>query len=175
MAAKPDPLGQVTWLRHFTDTRNLARIKELGGLYSSAKLREMGVEDIVCGGNQWSLDADQMSRMDRYVHLCFRGNHPMEHIAVVEGRIEKSAFLYVDAKIMKKDGVLFAPGVSNKSGMKTCTMEQARDMIDYQVLYTRTDWNDPEINARLCAAEKCEILVPDHIPMKYLEQYFPHG
>ena len=59
--------------------------------------------------------------------------------------------------------------------MQTFTIEQARDLIDYAVLYTRTDWSDPEIQARLQAAEKAEILVPDHVPMKYLEQYFPNG
>lgn len=135
----------------------------------------MGVDGYVCGGNQWSLDADKLFGMDRFVHLCFRGNHPMEHIATVEGRIEKSAFLYVDAKVMLLKGVRYSPGVSNKSGMGTFTIDQARDMIDYQVLYTRTDWSDPNIQTRLQAAEKAEILVPDHVPMKYLEQYFPNG
>ena len=172
---QPDALSQVTWLRHFTDTRNLPLIRKLGGLYSRAKLKEMGVEGFICGGNQWSLDADDRFGMDQFVHLCFRGNHPMEHIATVEGRIEKSVFLYVDAKIMRKKGVRYSPGVSNKSGMRTFTIDEAREMIDYQVLYTRTDWNDPEIQARLQAAEKAEILVPDHVPMKYLEQYFPNG
>jgi len=32
-----------------------------------------------------------------------------------------------------------------------------------------------EIQERLQAAEKCEILIPDHVPMKYLEKYFPNG
>jgi hypothetical protein len=31
-----------------------------------------------------------MFGLDGYVHLCFRGNHPMEHIATVEGRIQRS-------------------------------------------------------------------------------------
>ena len=44
-----------------------------------------------------------------------------------------------------------------------------------QVLYTRMDWNVAEIQERLQAAEKCEILVPDHVPMNYLEKYFPNG
>ena len=173
--AKPDPLAQITFLRHFTDTRNLKKISKLGGLYSRAKLKEMGVKGVIFGGNQWSVDADEMCGMDQYVHLCFRANHPMEHIATTEGRIERSTFLYVDSKIMYKRGVLYSPGVANKAGMLTHSIEEARNLIDYQVLYTNTDWNDPEIQARLQAAEKAEILVPDHIPMKYLEKYFPNG
>ena len=67
----------------------------------------------------------------------------MEHIATVEGRIQKAVYLYVDAKIIRKEGVLYSPGVSNKSGMRMFTIDQAREMIDYQVLYTRDDSERP--------------------------------
>ncbi len=173
--ALPDPLSLVKWLYHFTDTRNLPLIREMGGLYSTAKLREMGVESFYPGGNQWSLDADEMSGMDQYVHLCLRPNHPMEHIAKQEGRIEKSVFLPVDGAVLRLKAVRYSPGVSNKSGIEICGIQEARDQIDYEVLYTRMPWSDSEVQARLQAAEKCEILVPDHVPMKYLERYFPNG
>ena len=135
----------------------------------------MKIEGYIAGGNQWSFDADAMFGMDKYVHLCFRGNHPMEHMAVVEKRIEASTFLYVDGKIIRENGVLYTPGVANSAGMTKYTIEEARDMIDYEVLYTRTNWSDPAIQARLQAAEKAEILVPDHVAMKYLERFFPNG
>jgi hypothetical protein len=48
-------------------------------------------------------------------------------------------------------------------------------MIDFEVLYTRTDWSDPAIYARRQAAERCEILVPDTVPFKYFSEYFPNG
>jgi hypothetical protein len=38
--AKIDPLDQITHLYHFTDRRNLPVIRELGGLYPSAKLKK---------------------------------------------------------------------------------------------------------------------------------------
>lgn len=169
-----DPLTRVRWLFHFTDTRNLPQIRQAGGLYSTAKLREMGIE-FKSGGNQWSLDADRMFGMDQYVHLCFSGNHPMEHIAKMDGRIEKSVFLLVDAAILKVDGVRYCPGVSNTSGIEICTIQEAADRIDYDVLYTWMPWNDPAVQTRRQAAEKCEVLVPDHVPMRYLEKYFPNG
>ena len=41
--------------------------------------------------------------------------------------------------------------------MTTHSLSEAAAMIDYKVLYTRTDWGDPEIQARLHDAELCEI------------------
>ncbi len=173
--ALPDQLKRVTWLYHFTDSRNLDSIRKFGGLYSTAQLRKRGIDGHVPGGNQWSLDADQGCGMDQYVHLCFRNNHPMQHIAKSEGRIEKTRWLLVRSEILSLKGVLFCPGVSNKAGMTTHPMDEAADMIDYEVLYTNTNWNDPEIQARLRAAELCEILVPDFVPFKYFAEYFPNG
>jgi hypothetical protein len=53
-------------------------------------------------------------------------------------------------------------------------MDEAREMIDYEVLYTKTDWKDPAIRARLTQAEKCEILVPRFIPLELIRN-LPHG
>jgi len=100
----------------------------------------------------------------------------MEHVARNDGRIEKTVWLYIyAASVFKHEGVLYSYGVSNKSGMKIIPMQEAAGDIDFQVLYTRTDWHDPEINARLAHAELCEILVPEHVPLKYFEKYFPNG
>jgi hypothetical protein len=95
MATKPDKLRRTSWLYHFTDARNIPLICELDGLWSTAKLREMGVE-FHPGGNQHSLDADEMLGMDQYVHLCFTKEHPMAHIAKNDGRIEKLQWIYID-------------------------------------------------------------------------------
>ncbi len=59
--------------------------------------------------------------------------------------------------------------------MKICPIGEAAGDIDFQVLYTRTDWNDPEVYARLRDAELCEILVPDHVPIRLFERYLPIG
>jgi hypothetical protein len=47
-------------------------------------------------------------------------------------------------------------------------------MIDYQVLYTYMPWGDPAVKPRRRAAELCEILVPDYIPMTFIRN-FPNG
>lgn len=149
-------------------------IRELGALYSFEKLEEMGIEIPAPGGNDWSRDADKMKGLHRYVHLCFRNNHPMEYLARQEGRIVDSIFLQIHPDVLKFEGVKYTPDVSNKSDVPILAMEEARTMIDFEVIYTRTDWKNPTIKQRLDQAEKCEMLVPDHIPIELIRN-LPHG
>src|SRR5690242_15275192 len=124
MATKPDRLRRTAWLYHFTDARNIPSIWELGGLWSTAKLKEMGIE-FHPGGNQHSLDADEMFGMDQYVHLCFTKEHQMAHIAKNDGRIERLQWVYIDdpASVFEIDGVQYCEEVSNKSGAELRSIE----------------------------------------------------
>jgi hypothetical protein len=171
-----DPFLQyaVTSFYHFTDRRNAASICERGGLHSLAALREMGIEIPAPGGNDWSHDADEMKGLDRYVHLCFRPNHPMEYVARQDGRIVDSVYLQIHPDILRTEGVMFTADVSNKSGVEVIPLADALEIIDFTVLYTRTDWSDPEVQQRLRQAEKYELLVPNHVPMKYIRN-LPNG
>lgn len=162
-------------LFHFTDRRNLTSIKETGGLFSYARLKEMKIEIPAPGGNDWSHEADAYKSMDRYVHLCLRPTHPMEHAAKVDGRITSSIFLNIHIDVLNIAGVRFTAGVSNKSDVVTHSMEDAMDIIDFDMLYGGwKDWNNPEIQARLQTVEKYEILVPDQIPLNLILN-FPNG
>jgi hypothetical protein len=169
-----DPLKRITLLYHFTDRRNLPLIRQHGGLHPMAELRKMKVQVPAPGGNEWSREADGTKGMDEYVHLCFRNAHPMEYVARQAGRIGDTIFLQIHADVLLWEGVKFTPDVSNKSGVQTYTMEQARKMIDFEVLYTRTNWKDSEIQKRLQQAEKCEILIPRLIPIELIRN-LPHG
>ena len=164
----------VTNFYHFTDRRNLALIRELGRLLSLAKLRKLEIEIPAPGGNDWSHKADELKRLDEYVHLCFKNNHPMEYAARHDGRIEDSIFLRIHPEVLEFEGVKFTPDVSNKSGVPIHPIDEAHEMIDFEVLYTRTDWRDPVIQERLQRAEKCEILVPDEIPLELIRN-LPDG
>lgn len=148
---------------HFTDTRNIPSIREHGLLsMAEIKRRQLGT---LPGGNQWSLDADALSGMDQFVHLCFFRDHPMAYVAQQEGRIENVRYLKIDPMIMLQDGVQITDRVSNKRG---AVAQPAREMItkiDWQVLYARTDWKDPAIQARLKIAKVCELLVPASVPV----------
>ena len=134
----------------------------------------MKVEIPAPGGNEWSQDADGIKGMDAYVHLCFRNNHPMEFLARQEGRIADTIFLQIHPDVLTWEGVLFTADVANKAGVQTHTMEEARQLIDYEVLYSRTNWSDPAVQARLQQAEKYEILVPRRIPLEMIRN-LPNG
>lgn len=132
-------------------------------------------EKIITGGNQWSLEADEMFGVDRYVHLCFRKNQATEYYARKEGRIDKTLWLAVDPSALKIEGVMFSYGVANASGAKICPILEAANDIDYEILTAPIDWNDEEMKARLRSVELCEVLVPDFLPLKYFERFLPNG
>ncbi len=175
MATATDPLLRIPHLYHFTDVTNLPKIKRLDGLYSTAKLKEMG-EDFQAGGDEDSLSLDIRSGMDQFVHLCFALRHPMESYIKARNPQANLYYLKIDRAILYQPGVQFATGVGYASGVETISIEEARDrdMIDYQVLYTFMPWGDPEVKPRRRAAELCEILVPDYIPMTFIRN-FPNG
>lgn len=173
--AEDDPFQSfgVTEVYHFTDLLNLDSIRQKGGLFCFRKLREMGLSDVHPGGNEWSHEADANRGLDQYVHLCFLKNHPMEYAARMAGRITCSRFIPIDSEVLFWDGVLFTNDVSNKSGVIPFGLERAKKMIDFEVLFTRMDWTNSQIRARRQKAEKSEILVPNHIPLKYMK--LPNG
>ena len=105
---------------------------------------------------------------------CFKSNHPMEFVARQEGRITDSIFLQVHPSVIHWEGVLFFPGMANTNGMTFHGIDEARGMIDYEVLYSRTNWSDPQVQQRLQAAEKYEILVPRAIPLNLIRN-LPNG
>lgn len=169
-----DSLNRVPFLYHFTDRRNLPLIRQVGGLCPLAELIGKKVQIPAPGGNDWSHDADNMKGLDKYVHLCFRPKHPMEYVARKEGRIGETIFLQISREVLHWEGVRFTQDVSNKGGVESHPIEAARSMIDFDVLYTRMDWRDGNIRQRLSQAEKCEVLVPDCIPLELILN-FPNG
>ncbi|MCY4600880.1 MAG: DarT ssDNA thymidine ADP-ribosyltransferase family protein [Acidobacteria bacterium] len=158
----------VSHFYHFCDRRNLPLIRELRGLLSLEQLEARNIEIPAPGGNDWSHDADRNKGLHRYVHLCLRNNHPMEFVARQEGRIVDTVFLQVSSEVLQLDGVMYASGVSNRADVPIRTIDEARGLIDFEVAYTRTDWTDPAIKRRLDNCEKCEILVPDFIPIELI-------
>ena len=176
MASAPDPLLRIPRLYHFTDVRNLPKIRELGGILSTASLRESECE-FVPGGNQWSLDQDVLTGMDRYVHLCWATGHPMAWYVTQRDPSIRLRYLQIDRSILYQPGVKFCGGVANAIGMETWSVPEAvaGDMIDYEALYGNIGpLREPEPQARRQKAEKSEILVPDYIPLELIRN-FPNG
>ncbi|MCX6592693.1 MAG: DarT ssDNA thymidine ADP-ribosyltransferase family protein [Acidobacteria bacterium] len=169
-----DPLRRIPHLYHFTDRRNLQLIRDLGGLYPLAELEERNVAIPAPGSDEGSRFVDRQRDLHKYIHLCFKSVHPMEFVARQQGRIGDTIFLQIHASVLHWEGVLFAPGMANTNNIQFLPVEQAGEMIDYEVLYTRTNWADPDVQKRLQAAEKYEILVPKAIPLDLIRN-LPHG
>lgn len=175
MVSTPDPLRRIPRLYHFTDIKNLPKIKELGGIFSTAKLREMGAT-YYAGGDELSLALDVQSGLDQYVHLCFTDGHPMAFRVKERNSDADLRYLRINRAILYQERVQFSAGVAYAQGVEAIPIEAACDenLIDHQALYSWTDWNDPAVQARRQAAEKYEILVPDYVPMDFIMD-FPNG
>jgi hypothetical protein len=60
MEVSSDPFAQIPVLYHFTDKSNIPIIRELGGLFSTALLKEMG-HAFCAGGDEDSLALDMLT------------------------------------------------------------------------------------------------------------------
>lgn len=156
-------------LYHFTDSANLPSIAK-HGILSKRQATENGIAIAVPGGNEWSRDADVHKGLEDYVSLCFTMSHPMCHVANMDGRIPDPKYLSINPNVLKIEGVKITLGIANKAGTELLNVEDGLEQLDTEVLYTRTEWDDPDIQVRLQNAEKCEILVPKIVPIELIKR-----
>jgi hypothetical protein len=175
MAAAADPLAQIPVLYHFTDKSNIPTIKQLGGLFSTALLKEMG-HAFCAGGDEDSLALDIRCGMDRFVHLCFVTGHPMAFRVKERKPDAELIYLQIDRAILYQPDIMFATGVGYANNAETVTLSEAveRNLIDFGALYAWTDWRNPEAQAKRRAAELCEILVPNYVATAFIRN-LPNG
>ena len=152
---------------HFTDTRNLPLIQE-HGILSRKRMERAKIDIPAPGGNNWSMEADARAGMDEYVHLCFKTDNAMEYVARRDGRIKEVIYLQIRPDVIKLPGAQITTDVANKAGVVPGPVLEMLSTLDHQVLYRRTDWHDETIKERLKAADKCEILIPNHVPLPYI-------
>jgi|GEM_PF-574780 len=153
---------------HFTDMRNLPSIRE-HGLLSLHEIKKRGIQVSAFGGNDWSHEEDIRRGLDRFVHLCFLREHPMEYVArVKEERVGETKFISVSRDVLQRDDIRLTNGVANSSGRRLLSLDAAVESMDFEVIYDRTDWKDPEIQKRRNTAKKYELLIPRSIPTEHL-------
>lgn len=161
---------RIPRLYHFCDSRNVDSIKEWGAIYSLANCEALGITIAVAGGDGESQATDRAKGFDKYVHLGFLPNHPMEFRARESGRIQSSVFLQISREILAQPGVLFVPGMANTIGIPTYPIDEAFEagLVDFQALYSWLDWSDSTFQERRQAVEKYEILVPEAVPISMI-------
>jgi hypothetical protein len=153
---------------HFTDQKNLPLIRT-HGLVATSGLRSRNLfGSVKTGGDALSLQSDAAKGTDKYVCLCFRPSHPMVHIAMNDERKLDPVYLEIDPAVIKLEGVMITNAPSNQNGVVRTAAASALDRLDLDVLYTRSDWSDPAIQARLQTAEKYEILIPTSLDNRYI-------
>lgn len=152
------------WVYHFTDKRNIPEIKKQGGLLPRAMLSNI---PYIPGGNQWSIDADNYSGMQNFVHLCFLNDHPMEFCARNEGRID-SIWLEILTDVLDLPDVKYCAGVANQAGATYVTAIEAIKIMDFDHLFNWHDFKIYENMERHNEAKKYEILVPSRIPIELI-------
>lgn len=155
----------VNGIWHFTDRTNVQSIISNGGLLSLTESRRRNLAIPKPGGNQWSHDADALNGVAQYVHLAFTDNHPMLFVAKQDQRITDPVWLKISTAVLAHPDVRYTMDVSNKAGVQILTAQEAIQQLDFEVLFTRTDWTNAEIKERLKVARKSEILIPNHIPI----------
>ena len=161
---------QHQYLYHFTDRQNLPSIRERG-LVSKTRMRSEGWWPTAAGGNDLSHGLDTRYGIDPYVSLCFTDNHPMLFLAQQQGRLLDVVYLKVCPEALQIADTLISFGVANAADAQHLPIADAVqqfDELDLKVLYTRTDWSNPEVNQRLRRARKFEILIPDSVPTNFI-------
>ncbi|MGO6819808.1 DarT ssDNA thymidine ADP-ribosyltransferase family protein [Rhizobium brockwellii] len=159
-------------LYHFTDRGNFPSI-EAHGLLSKEQLRAQGLwPPAATGGNALSQQLDLARGIDPYVSLCMTRNHRMKYIAMQEGRLTDPRYLAIEPDVLLIPGVLISLGVANANGAELLPVAQAIAQMDTEVVYERTVWSDPVVQARLQAAEKYEVLIPSHVPVEMITGYY---
>ena len=149
-------------------------IRHLGGLFPLAALSAQGVTIPAPASDEISRVVDKRRSLDSYVHLCFKSNHLMEYAARQQGRIADTVFLQIHSSVIHWADVLFVAGMANTNGIEFHSIAKARELIDFEVLYARTEWKDPSVQQRLQQAEKYEILIPQKIPLELIRN-LPDG
>ncbi len=162
--------GQHNYLYHFTDESNFEQIDKLG-LVSKERMRKEGWWPNKTGGNEWSHDQDRARGIDPFVSLCLTSNHPMKYLAQKDGRLPNPKYLMISPDVLKIPDVRIAFGVANKNDTLILPLSDALPHLDIEVIYTRTNWSDPDVQSRLQAAEKMEVLVPHGVPKDLILGY----
>ena len=85
-------------------------------------------------------------------------------------------YLKIDRAILHQPDVMFSTGVGYANNAEVVPLAEAveRELIDFEVLYTRMDWRVAEIQRRRRSADLCEILIPDYVAITFIKN-MPNG
>ena len=158
--------NNIESLYHFTDKSNLDSIIKNNGLYSWFYCEINNLKIPLPSGNQFSRELDKQKNLHNYVRLSFCENHPMKFIALKESRIKNPIILKCDTELLLHKNVLYSDRNANKKeSIINHTFEHFKS-LKFDIFKKR--YFDINENRDLASFYQAEILIPQHIPIKYI-------
>lgn len=158
--------NRICKLYHFTDFDNLESIIEHGGLYSWADCNEKGIKIAKPGGSSQSRSLDQRDRLEHYVRLSFAKDHPMQFVAMNDGRISNPVVLEVDLETALWEGSLYADRNATKTGANVGGSLEDLKEIRFGLFNRLMRYFNMTEEAK--THYQAEVLVKNFIPLKYI-------
>jgi hypothetical protein len=160
--------NHISYIYHFTDSRNIPSIKQHGGLYSWYYCEMNGIEIPCPGGGDLSRQLDIYKGLQDYVRLSFNPNPPMLYVAT---HILTRVILVVDPSVIYWETTMFSD-VNATDNLASV----GDDLLSFQKISfdiaTRNYWND-EMEKKW---RQAEVLVKTHIPLSCITiPGFTHG
>lgn len=149
---------------HYTDSRNINSILQNSGLYSLNKLRQKGISFI---------RGSETEEMADYIRLSYTKNHPLMYVSIREGRIFTPVILEIDIEVAKLRETMF----TNVNAARTTTPptvkmgEDLKFIKKYVKLNVVKMPNQFQVNEEEKPYYQAEILVKDHLELKYIKNY----
>ncbi len=152
-------------LYHFTDSSNIASIKEHGGLYSWWTANEKGIFIPKSGGDDLSKSLDERYNLEDYVRLSFTQNHPMMYVAQKNGCILNPIILKIDPQIIFWKDTIFSDMNATKNNHSHGKEFNDFKRIKFDVVTKQSQFDIPEIDKPYYQAE---VMVRKFIPICFI-------
>jgi len=154
-------------LYHFTDYENLASIKEHGGLYSWGYCELNNIDISQPGGNELSRDLDQRYQLENYVRLSFQQFPPLLYTFKKNGRIKNPISFIVDPSVIYWENTKFSDENATANDAIIGGDLLTFNAIQFEKAMRSYNYIQDGIDLRFFQAE---VLVEEHIPIKYIKQ-----
>jgi len=140
---------------HFTDMSNLNSIQE-NGLLSLDQLAQQNVNVSCYGANELSHELDVAKGLDKYVHLSFIPDHPMQYIRVKNGNMPNPIWLEIEVSVIFENHTLCSSEVANAKNAQLYHIEDMAEVIDLKTLLKYPHWSNPIRKSELMVANRID-------------------
>lgn len=153
-------------LYHFTDYENWASIKKHGGLYSWDYCDRNIIQIKRPGGGQLSRDLDMRYNLENYVRLSFQQDPPLLYTLKKNGLIKNPISLIIDSSVIYWENTKFSDenATSNDALIGS-------DLADFEEIHfekAMKSYNPLQDDVDDKPFFQAEVLVKEHIPIKYI-------